>query len=144
MESWLFNPALVALGFLLALVAIAHMLTQRRSPQSAMAWLLVMILLPWMGVPLYLAFGGRKMAALARSKSRIRLTAGPPLSEQSLELDRLLQSYGLPAAAGGNRFELHGDGVSAYHALIDVIESAQTTAFHTAPFLYVLDKRRSC
>ena len=135
MESWLFSPALAVLGFLLALVAIAHMVTQRRSPQSALAWLLAIILLPWIGVPLYLMFGGRKMAALARAKSDIKLTPRAPLTGDTLELDRLLQSYGLPAAASGNRFALYQDGVASYEGLIDVIESATHSLHYTTYIL---------
>ncbi|MEM7223350.1 MAG: phospholipase D-like domain-containing protein [Pseudomonadota bacterium] len=125
MDHWLFNPAFAGLGFILALIAVAHMLTQRRSPQSAIAWLLVMILVPWVGVPLYIMFGGRKMAALARSKSEIRMTSQAPLSGRSLAIDHLLRSYNLPPATSGNRFTLCQDGVASYEALIEVIEGAQ-------------------
>ena len=135
MENWLFGPALAVLGFVLALVAIAHMVTQRRSPQSAIAWLLVIILLPWIGVPLYLVFGGRKMAALARAKSHIKMTSRAPLTGDPLELDHLLQSYDLPAAAGGNRFALCHDGVASYEALIDVIERAERSLHYTTYIL---------
>ena len=79
-NNWLFSEILTHLGFLLALVFLANLLRQRRSPSSTIAWLLV-ICLPYLGVPLYLMFGGRKINRMARRKSRIyhrrRLTKEP-------------------------------------------------------------------
>ena len=59
--NWLFSEFLTHLGFLLALVLMAGLLRQRRSPSSTIAWLLVILLLPYIGVPLYIMIGGRKM-----------------------------------------------------------------------------------
>ena len=68
--NWLFSEFLTHLGFLLALVLMAGLLRQRRSPSSTIAWLLVILLLPYIGVPLYIMFGGRKMQRMARARSR--------------------------------------------------------------------------
>ena len=67
--NWLFSEFLTHLGFLLALVLMAGLLRQRRSPSSTIAWLLVILLLPYVGVPLYIMFGGRKMQRMARRKA---------------------------------------------------------------------------
>ena len=49
---WVSSEFLTHLGFLLALVFLAHLLRQQRSPSSTIAWLLVIVLLPYIGVPL--------------------------------------------------------------------------------------------
>ena len=76
--TWLSSELLTRLGFLLALVFVANLLRQRRSPSSTIAWLLVILLEPYLGVPLYVIFGGRKMNPLAQK--RIEFTADPPTS----------------------------------------------------------------
>jgi len=59
--------ALLELGF------ASSVLSQRRPTGSAAAWLLVILLAPYLGIPLYLVFGGRKYARRARSKSSLGL-----------------------------------------------------------------------
>ena len=44
---------------MLALIFVAHLVRQKRSPTSTIAWLLVVLLLPYVGVPLYLMLGGQ-------------------------------------------------------------------------------------
>ena len=73
--SWILSPLLTYLGFVLALVLLAHMLGQQRSPSSTIAWLLVILLLPYIGVPLYLMFGGRKMRREAAEKKPLPLAS---------------------------------------------------------------------
>lgn len=133
--QFILPSAFVAVGFLLAVLAIAHMLTQRRSPRSALAWLLIIVLLPWIGVPLYLMFSGRKMSALARSKSAIHMTTRRALSRDQLGIDGILQTYGLPGASDGHRFALNHDGVAGYRSLLEVIDSAEVSLRHTTYIL---------
>jgi cardiolipin synthase len=58
-------------GFLLALFLVARLMSERRAPANTFAWLLVIVFIPWLGVPLYLLFGGRKLRRLARNKSAL-------------------------------------------------------------------------
>ena len=75
--TWIFSPLLTYLGFALALVLLAHLVGQQRSPSSTIAWLLVILLLPYIGVPLYLMFGGRKMRRMAQRKQRVYAQPAP-------------------------------------------------------------------
>src|SRR6478752_2692927 len=73
------NRGLVAVvfsiaGFLLAFFLVARLMSEKRAPANTFAWLLVIILVPWVGVPLYLLLGGRKLRRLAERKSRLRPT----------------------------------------------------------------------
>jgi len=113
-------------GFLLALPVIAQMLRQRRSPASSLAWLLIMALAPYIGIPLYLALGGRKMGKLARSKATLKLPDQTLLSPQEFpETDQLLRSYGIPGACAGNQITLCKSGEEGYTALAELIDRAR-------------------
>lgn len=50
-------------GFLLAVFAIARLMSEKRPPSNTVAWLLVIVLIPYLGVPLFLLLGGESCAA---------------------------------------------------------------------------------
>lgn len=122
---WVSSELLTHLGFLLALVFLANLLREKRSPSSTIAWLLVILLLPYLGVPLYLMFGGRKMVSMARRKP----TINDPPPDRQLEArgggtERLLASYGIPPAREANRIELVTSGIAAYRRVLEMIDGA--------------------
>ncbi|MGE4297417.1 MAG: phosphatidylserine/phosphatidylglycerophosphate/cardiolipin synthase family protein [Desulfovibrionaceae bacterium] len=121
----LYYVALV-LGVVLALVTVIKIIRTQFTPSAKIAWLLLIILLPFAGVPLYLIFGGRKLRRKARSKADIHLLAldeVPP--HQAAPLDHLLRSFGLPGATPGNRITLQTTGGERYEALAAIIRNAQ-------------------
>jgi cardiolipin synthase len=135
-SSWLSSELLTHLGFLLALVFLANLLRQRRSPSSTVAWLLVILLLPHIGVPLYVMFGGRKMNPMARRKERIY--SRPPTGIEranGVGTERLLASYGVPPAHEGNRVDVVPDGSDAYWRVIRLIDEARSTIHITTYIL---------
>ena len=54
------DALLVAVG-LVIYVAASHSLNQRRHPSAAIAWVGGILLVPYLALPLYLAFGSRKV-----------------------------------------------------------------------------------
>ena len=66
--TWILAHLASVIGASLSILALAHMLRQRRSPSSTAAWVLVIIAVPYLGVPLFLMFGGRKLRRRAESK----------------------------------------------------------------------------
>ena len=129
-SSWVVSHLALIAGFLFAALLIAHILRQRRPPTATIAWLLAIILIPYLGVPLFLLLGGRKMRNLAARKARIKLThpgAGVPTTLTSLE--RLLLTHSVPPATAGNRIVLHRTGNDNYSALVDIIESAKQSVY---------------
>lgn len=113
------------LAFAAGFVMLGLVLRQRRSPQSALAWLTFAALLPYLGVPLFLLFGRRKV----RPARGTRIAASTPEPDaggsRGGRLERLLCSYGLPPATGGNRLRLLTRGEATYAALVDLIEAAR-------------------
>jgi cardiolipin synthase len=79
---------LPALGFALAIFLLARIITERRSPASALAWMMAIAFVPYAGVPLYLMFGGRKMRHMVHEK--------PPLPDDS-DPEHLALHFGDPA-----------------------------------------------
>ena len=128
------------LGFLLAGLLVMHLIRQKQSPSGTIAWLLILVLLPYVGVPLYLMLGGRKLNRKAKRKSNLGLgeTQARPLDEATL-FDRLLRSYGIPGATSGNRVTLCHTGQEAYARLVELIEGAERS-LHIAMFVFRLDE----
>ncbi len=58
-------------GVLLAFFAIARLLINKHQPGNTLAWLLVILLVPYLGAPLYFFLGGRKMRRLVARKSSV-------------------------------------------------------------------------
>ncbi len=123
--AWIAAHLALVFGVLLAGIAMAHMLRQKRTPQATAAWLLIIVLVPYVGVPLYLAFGARKVKG-AGGKEEMQM----PSNESGMlvnggGIDEILRSYGMPGATGGNRVRLCANGQEGYHALVNLIESAE-------------------
>jgi cardiolipin synthase len=142
-EAWTGSFILVhlflILGVVLGMIAIVHMLQQRRSPQSIVAWLLAIIICPWIVVPLYLLLGGRKHRRRAADKEDLTICgAGEVMGKDVSRIDRLIRSYSLPGAMGGNEVELLGTGVEIYNAMVQEIDRA-TSSICIETFVLHLD-----
>jgi cardiolipin synthase len=128
--QWLIGHFEILAGFLIGVILIIRVLTQRRSPTGTLAWLLVIVLMPYVGVPLYLMFGGRKLKRQAGRKMDLDLTYdGKRFDVERTYLDELLESYGLPPACQENRLEFCFDGQDAWRRLVDMIENAQKSIY---------------
>lgn len=115
------HGVLTAFGLLVYAVG-SHALHQRRHPSTAVAWVLTILLIPEVGVPLYLMFGTRKLP-----KARPRAPAlRAPVDEAVAPLwaQNLTASMGLAPAADYRDLRIHRDGAEALGALFEVIDGA--------------------
>jgi cardiolipin synthase A/B len=136
----LFSAGLTIGGFLLALVLLARLLRSNRPPSSTLAWALVIVLLPWVGVPLYLMFGGRKISRMAARKRKVYRPEALPIAGQAVSpAERVLRSFGVPAATPGNLVEVVTSGEEAYSRLMALIDSARCS-IHITTFLLANDE----
>src|SRR5882724_8714907 len=103
----LVSHLLSIVGFAMAVVVIAVLVVQRRSPGTTFAWLLAIVLIPYIGVPLYLVFGGRK---LKMRGGKQRLYAPVPELEQEDSFGGMLCASGAPPPRAGNSLELYTSG----------------------------------
>ena len=90
--NWLLIHLLPSIGFILALALLSHILRERRSPTSTVAWLMAIIFIPYLGVPLYLIFGGRKMINKAETKPKLSLLNSKPCCDSYIGKADLLES----------------------------------------------------
>ncbi|TVR00994.1 MAG: cardiolipin synthase [Deltaproteobacteria bacterium] len=122
-------PHLLAmLGFALALFLVARMVREDRHPGSKMAWIAVMLLVPYLGVPLYLMFGGRKIRRMASRKTGLppaRTEPCPREGRRPTPVERILVSGGGAPARSGHQVRLVGSGTEAWEALLDQIDRAE-------------------
>lgn len=109
----------IGLGFFIILT----MLREKRNPSNIYAWSLAVILLPWLGVPLFLIFGGRKSRRWVRIKKSV-LEAAVRRAESDELLPLPVQHWAVTPEPG-NHVELLPDGPTAYRALIESINRAE-------------------
>ncbi len=125
-------------GFVLAVFAIARLVSEKRPPSNTVAWLLMIILIPYVGVPLYLLFGGRKIKRLAKRKRPIipRLPGVPAVAPEiaNLPTAHTLASTGAGEPSGGNTVRLITTGEQAYAELETLIKGAKHS-IHIAAFI---------
>lgn len=130
--EWLrltFSYTFLIVGEILFLSALLHMVYQRRTPTSMIAWLLAIILLPHLAVPLYFILGSRKrISSKTKSMFSLRSVTDLPL-EKANPIDGVLRANGIPGGTQGNRFALYTDGTKAYTALLHQIEEARESIF---------------
>jgi len=69
---------------ILIISVLGHMLHQRREPTSMIAWLLAIILLPYVAVPLYFIFRSRKLKRKRKQKASV--LSSKTLKERMLTL----------------------------------------------------------
>lgn len=130
---------LLVIEGLLVLFAVARLMSTRRQPTNTLAWLLVIILLPWLGVPLFFIFGSRKLRRLVRRKRRIAPLPFPPEGIRDGRTAHLVAATGAGAPVGGNRVRLLADGTAAFSTLEEQIRQARHS-IHITTFILGRDE----
>ncbi|HCQ67444.1 MAG TPA: cardiolipin synthetase [Rhodobacteraceae bacterium] len=123
--SVVFTFLAVTVGVLLIGTALIWVLQQRRSPQSALAWILFIVTVPYLGVPLFFALGVRKRGTRYEyiPFSPEPDDPGPPIHD----LDGMFRRLKLPAARAGHCMVLETDPKAARVALQDMVAEARTS-----------------
>jgi cardiolipin synthase len=123
-----------------------------RKPQTAIAWLLVIFLIPYLGFVLFLLMGSTKLPRSRRKKQTeinrfiLDTTEGveevrhdeswPPYLESAAELNRKLGAMPL---VGGNKAELYTDYAESLQAMTDAVDKARKYV-HVEFYILSLDK----
>jgi len=132
---------LYLLNIVLVLMTIFHMLYQRRSPQNLVAWILALILLPFIGIFLYVIFGSRKLL-YKKNKPNISLetliTSRPKKGLAKLN-DTLLCANQINSTTLGNKVTFHQSAVETYQQFMQALESAESQIF-LETYSFELDK----
>ena len=116
------HGAFVFVGLLLY-VMVTRIGKQRRQPSAALAWVMSIALLPYLGIPLFLAFGTRKLArARRRALARVPAPRGVDGPDWALTL---LAALGVPQPMRNASVDFHGDGEAALRELLALIDGAR-------------------
>jgi cardiolipin synthase A/B len=121
---WLTLHGLATVVAVLLYIIASHVLHQRRHPSAAIAWVLFILLMPYVALPAFLTFGARKQA---RPRNRAALVAPDPTAAAG-EASWAVQTaaaLGQPAPVAYRGLHLHADGSAALVALWQVIDGAQ-------------------
>jgi len=118
----LLSHLLSIVGFLMGFVLVASILASRRAPGTTYAWLLAIVLIPYVGVPLYLVLGGRK---LRKGQIKQALYASPQPGAQRGTIAEMMCASGAPPIRTANQIDLHLTGEVAYAAVVETLSSAQ-------------------
>jgi cardiolipin synthase len=135
MEWW--QWALVILDYSLKIVALGYVPSQRR-PTSAMAWLLAIFLLPFIGIVLFMLIGS---PAINRRRHRIQNTAneqirtvshdepdipdGHALSDELVSMVRLNRHLTAMPATSGTVVAVHSDYEATIRRMAEVVDKAE-------------------
>ena len=129
-------------GFILAFIMVAKLMSERRAPANTFAWLLVIVFVPFVGVPLYLILGGRKLRRLAENKAAVCPVlpgAHPgPSPSACLPVATTIAAAGACPPVGGNSLTLLTTGEAEFAALEAHIRAAKHT-IHITTFILSRD-----
>src|SRR4051794_21983206 len=127
-RNWLtLHGVIVAFGLVVYVLA-SRALYQRRHPSAAIAWVVMLTLLPYVALPLYFMFGSRKLPISQRrglAQTTVVRSSGP--DDLAAWSRRLAGAMGLANATSYERLRIHRDGREALDALCELIEGATDT-----------------
>jgi cardiolipin synthase len=131
---------LTVAGFLLAFFAIARLMSDRKQPGNTFAWLLAIAFVPYVGVPLYLMFGGRKVRKLVARKAPLCPVLPPASHGPSSDtfVARVLTLNGACPPVGGNAVTFLTTGEESFERLEHGIREAKHS-IHIMTFILSRD-----
>jgi cardiolipin synthase len=123
LRHWVTVHGLMVLAGLTVYTIASHTLRQRRHPSAAIAWLISLVLLPYVALPLYLLIGSRKVV----SSRAARVAPVPCVAPPATRFGQLAAAMGLPDAVAFEQLCIHQDGTQALQALRGMLDSAERT-----------------
>ena len=121
----------------LGILAALHALHTGRTAQGTIAWVMALILFPYVSLPIYFVFGIRRLRGYAKLKRRNRKQADERTKEilhefsTSLPLEYVAEQKTLERIStfrflNGNSIDLLIDGKEFYQSLFEEIDNAKT------------------
>jgi cardiolipin synthase len=138
-RNWLTLHGLVVVLGLGVYVMASRALYQRRHPSAAIAWVVMLTLLPYVALPLYFMFGSRKVPGRQgplQIETTVVRSSGP--DDLAAWSRRLAGAMSLPNASSYRELRVHRDGAEALAALRSLIEGA-TRSIDLCTFLLARD-----
>lgn len=125
---WVTLHGLIVMLGLAVYVTASHTLHQRRHPSAAIAWVVALVLLPYVALPLYLIFGSRKVVNHRSVANRLPFLARASSPDApTARTQQLAAAMALPAASTYHQLKIHEDGRQALQVLRNMINGATRT-----------------
>ena len=121
---WLTLHGFVTAVSVLLYAVTAHLRQQRRHPTAAIAWVLFILLMPYVALPIFLTFGSRK---LARPRGRAAPVTRCVIEPSAAWAVRTLTALGQGAPTTYRDLHVHADGRAALDALWLTIDAAEAS-----------------
>jgi len=130
--------SLIVFGELLIFISLVHMLYKRRTPASMTAWLLSMVLMPYLFVVLYFIFGSRKHIEKYKKNN---IEPKEDIKNPSIlnPTDEIIRSCGGFTLRKDQEFKLFTNPIEAYRVFMDSIQGAKKSIY-ISTYVLKLDK----
>ncbi len=116
--------------FFLAFFTIAHMLYSRKKPSHLIAWTVVIIAMPYIGIVIYLIFNGRKITKNVRDKEKVELQKFYEIDKGFNSLiEQFLRSSKIAGATEKNEFYLCKNSFESHEKIVSCIEDAKSSIY---------------
>lgn len=122
---------LAGLHLLIAGIFVVDLLRQHRSTAATIAWMMILLLLPYVGIVLYFLGGApRKRGSRLADFLRMHVHEPPGVAPAFFpETERLLRALGLPGATIGNRVRVCSRNEDAAQELFALVRTARRRLF---------------
>lgn len=111
--------------FIFCFIAFMFITRGRRPVSNILAWLFFMFLLPYIGIPLFIILGRRKLGWVIDKKRLMLNEHSKDLGKLNNPMAHLLNTFGVLPPTQNNTVKLITDGVDAYQTIIKKIEQAE-------------------
>jgi cardiolipin synthase len=127
-------------SFVLTLVFVSFVIRARKPAGSTLAWLFLIFLIPYLGIPLYLFLSNKKFSSRLKRKPQIYRPRLEREQEDHLPgVRKLLAAAGVADPCGNTSIELIETGELAYQKLLTHIQNAQKSISITT-FIFANDE----
>ena len=142
MIEFLWFHLLFVLGGALGGVGLLLLIRDPRRRTHTLVWLVIIVLAPYIGIPLYLMIGTRRLNKTLKVKGKLALSACHDHSDSVSGIGRsikpLLEGMGMQPPNCGNRFELLPDGVATWNKFAALIQ-ASTQSIEIETYVFKMD-----
>ncbi|EIJ33845.1 cardiolipin synthase [Thiothrix nivea] len=150
------NSALLLLDILIVATLLPTVVQQRRESGATLAWVLVIVLLPFIGLLGFWVFGTTRLHLRRRKRRKVEEKLAPALQRVQVGLNGERQIDGLSSSLlklvrtlddvgplGGNAVEVMRDGASVFTALEQAFDAA-TLHIHLVYYIWEPDFTGTC
>ena len=136
--SWSLGHLFSVLNFLLAMLFVSFILRSKRPPGNTLAWLLFVIIIPYVAIPLFIFLADRKTKTRRQQKKTLYELNPKEIAQGKGPVEKLLGGLGVPPAKDGHQAQLLAAGEEAYAQIAALISSAQSR-IHLTTFIFAED-----